>query len=279
MLTTKLTLCLILVQVSVLPGERSVCYPCYCFPDIDLQPSLLYCQGYDIYDFPLLSPTISKHLRNIYVFSTNIECVAPLLNKDDYSSLVAFTEDANAQWNCTCLENWYYELASQVNFTTSCSLSTTSLQTTFSSSPQTLTHPFSTIHSSTEKSTSFSFSTEHPNPTSSHKPSLPQNETLSSTSPFPDVSTAVENSSSQIDGEKNGQKSPIYIAALGAAAVAPTAAVAAVYIFNRCKNKGLCPRSCRRRRLARGSRRLHDSNNEIRLRELDYHVNELCSEV
>ena len=107
-----------LFYLNCAPRITAQCQECWCYPAVN--PSTLFCQGLNVFDFPDLSPIISKQLLNIYIFTTNIACLPTLIDKERYSSLETFAEIDNLHWNCSCLDSWQGLLGNQVNFTTSC---------------------------------------------------------------------------------------------------------------------------------------------------------------
>ena len=250
-------------------GVKGQCDDCWCFPDFN--PTTLYCNGLHLYDYPVLSPIISKQLHNIYIFTTNIACLPTLENSELYPSLKTFAEMDNPQWNCSCLVSWSTHLGDQVNFTTGCTHTSHRPDLTETSTSRELSSTFSTL--------SISSTPLHSSPVSS------QTE-LSRTTPelltSADYFTANFSFTTQIgsEGEKpNFTLISAYIsAAVAAAGVTAATIVAANSFITKIKLRGgPCERCCRRRRLARSTRRLHADT--MQLSEMHYAVDEFCSEV
>lgn len=100
------------------PGEND-CSPCFCYPDLEAA-RIMWCQGRDIFNYPTLSESVTRGLREIFIESTLIVCLPPLHSASSYDSLALFRESDNPLWDCECMQSWMRELK-DTHFATNCS--------------------------------------------------------------------------------------------------------------------------------------------------------------
>ena len=225
------------------------CEPCLCFPTIT-PAKTLYCYGESIQAYPDLSPVITRGLETIYVYSTSIKCLPPLESQESYPALKTFLEADNLQWECPCLKLWHDQLANRVNF----SSETCDFQTSTTSAVT--TRVFTSSHT-----TFLTTECDH---------SANSSQEFTSTTPHFTSSTQVA------QGDDKITVGYIVTAGVVGAALLTATIVAVICFYSPCKC--LCARPCRRWRLRRATRPLH-TRHSIHLPELNYHVNDLYSDV
>lgn len=245
--------------LALFQETTAMCTPCLCWPSFT-SPSVLYCYGWEIFEYPGLSPLITTRLEVIYIYSTNIRCLPALESREQYGALKQFTEANNEQWQCNCLEHWHRTLGSEVNFTTSCNLSI-----------------------STPPLTSFTPALTSRNMTSYTEPIAPSSFYVTTplynfTSEKFSTTSVINFTSSTLPSTDDNQ--PGYIAAAAAAGgILFTATIVAVVVYFNCPCKRLCRRAWRLRRLRRSTRPICHANQILQLAEINYHEDEACSEV